>query len=74
MCVAGEVLGCGSCREVTAKPSRCLWYFGSCLFLLFPHKGRVLCGYVVSDRVARPMCTVPVVDNLEVSFVCRGKI
>ena len=62
MCVAGEVLGCG--REVVAKPGRCLWYIGSCLSLLFSYEGHVLCGYVVSDRVARPKCTDLVVGNL----------
>ena len=46
-----------------AKSSRCLWYFGSCLSLLFPYEGHVLCGYVVYDRFARPKCTVPVVGN-----------
>ena len=64
VCVAGEELGCGDCREVAAKPSRCLWYFGSCLSsLLFPCEGHVLYGYVVSDRVARPKCAVLVVGN-----------
>ena len=64
MCAAGEVLGCGDCREVATKSSRGLWYFSSCLSLLSPYEGHVLCGYVVSDRVARPKCTVPVVGNL----------
>ena len=63
MCAAGEVLGCGDCREMVAKPSRCLRYIGSCLSLLFPYEGHVLCGHVVFDRVARPKCTVLVVVN-----------
>ena len=63
MCAAGEVLGCGDCREVAAKPSQCMWHFGSCLSLLFPYEGHVLCDDVVSDRAARPKCTIPVVSN-----------
>ena len=31
---AAEVLGCGSCREVAAKPSRCLWYCVATSFLI----------------------------------------
>ena len=63
MCAAGKVLGCDDYREMAAKPTRCLWFSGSCLSLLFAYEGHVLNGYVVFDQVARPKCTNPVVGN-----------
>ena len=48
---------CDDYREVAMKQCRCLRYFDSCLFLLFPYEGHVLRDLIASDRLARPQRT-----------------